>query len=76
MVLSAVYLLTMFQKVFLGESRDAANAALRDLNWREVLAVAPLIALCFVIGLQATPFFNLMSSSVAGLLAASGLALR
>jgi hypothetical protein len=29
-----------------------------------------------VIGLQATPFFNLMSSSVAGLLAASGLALR
>lgn len=40
MVLSAVYLLTMFQKIFLGESRDAANAALRDLSWREVLAVA------------------------------------
>jgi len=76
MALSAAYLLTMFQKVFLGESRDSANDALRDVNWREVAAVAPLIVLCFVIGLQATPFFNLMSSSVAGLLAAAGVAGR
>jgi NADH-quinone oxidoreductase subunit M len=76
MVLSAAYLLTMFQKVFLGESRDSANDALRDVNWREVAAVAPLIVLCFVIGLQATPFFNLMSSSVASLLAAAGVAGR
>jgi NADH-quinone oxidoreductase subunit M len=76
MVLSAAYLLTFFQKVFLGESRDPANDALKDLNWREVLSVAPLIVLCFVIGLAATPFFNLMSSSVAGLLAGTGLAMR
>jgi NADH-quinone oxidoreductase subunit M len=76
MVLSAVYLLTMFQKVFLGESRDSANDALRDVNWREVAAVAPLIVLCFVIGLQAAPFLDLMGSSVAGLLAAAGVAGR
>jgi NADH-quinone oxidoreductase subunit M len=67
MVLAAVYLLTMFQKVFLGESRDAANAHLKDLSPREVIAVAPLIVMCFVIGLMATPFFNAMSASVAQL---------
>ncbi|MDW8350279.1 MAG: NADH-quinone oxidoreductase subunit M [Anaerolineae bacterium] len=76
MVLSAAYLLTMFQKIFLGESRDPANEALRDLNWREIASVVPLIVLCFVIGLYAAPFFNLMSSSVAGLLTGGGLAAR
>jgi NADH-quinone oxidoreductase subunit M len=76
MVLSAAYLLTFFQKVFLGESRDPANDTLKDVNWREVLSVAPLIVLCFVIGLAATPFFNLMSASVTGLLAGTGLAMR
>ncbi len=76
MVLSAAYLLTMFQKIFLGESRDSANEALRDLNWREVVSVAPLIVMCFVIGLYAAPFFNLMSSSVAGLLTGTGLAMK
>ncbi|PJF48511.1 MAG: NADH-quinone oxidoreductase subunit M [Chloroflexi bacterium] len=76
MVLSAAYLLTMFQKIFLGESRDPANEALRDLNWREVISVAPLIVMCFVIGLYAAPFFHLMSSSVAGLLTGAGLAMQ
>src|SRR6266542_2751208 len=36
MVLSAVYLLTFYQKIFLGESRDAANDNLSDVNTREV----------------------------------------
>ncbi len=76
MVLSAVYLLTFFQKTFLGESRDPANDALTDLRWQEVLSVAPLIALCFFIGLQAAPFFHFMEQSVAAMLSASGLALR
>lgn len=85
MVLSAVYLLTMFQKIFLGKARDEAGEGARaaghtdaghaavagpggislaDLNWREVLAVAPLIVLCFVIGLMPTPFFDVMKASI------------
>jgi len=81
MVLSAVYLLTMFQKIFLGKPRDemgdgthadaghgviakTGGLSLMDLNWREVLAVAPLIILCFVIGLMPTPFFDVMKASV------------
>ncbi len=76
MVLSAVYLLTFYQKIFLGESRDPANDALTDVNWREVLVVAPLIVLCFVIGLYSFPFFQAMSASVSSLLGAAGVAVR
>ena len=68
LVLSAAYMLTMFQKIFLGESRDTANDTLQDLDWREVVTVAPLLIMCFVIGLYATPFFNAMSGSLAQLL--------
>jgi len=76
MVLSAAYLLTMFQKIFLGESRDSANEALHDLDWREVVSVVPLLVMCFVIGLYATPFFNAMSGTLANLLPATTTAMR
>ncbi|MGQ9903162.1 MAG: complex I subunit 4 family protein [Anaerolineae bacterium] len=76
MVLSAVYLLTFYQKIFLGESRDPANDKLTDIDWREALAVAPLIALCFAIGLYSLPFFSAMSASVNSLLSAAGMVMR
>jgi NADH-quinone oxidoreductase subunit M len=88
MVLAAAYLLTMFQKVFLGEYKGDeahANAAdhnavhhvsLSDLDWREVIACVPLILMCFIIGIYATPFFQMMSASVEALLTGSGLASR
>jgi NADH-quinone oxidoreductase subunit M len=70
MILSAVYLLTFYQKIFLGESRDAANDKLKDVNWSEVLAVAPLLILAFFIGLYSLPFFSAMNASVTSLLSA------
>ncbi len=76
MVLSAVYLQTFYQKIFLGESRDPANDTLKDIDWREALAVAPLIVLCFVIGLYSLPFFSAMSASVNSLLSAAGMVMR
>jgi NADH-quinone oxidoreductase subunit M len=76
MILSAVYLLTFYQKIFLGESRDAANDKLVDVNWREVLAAVPLLILVFFIGLYSLPFFNAMSASVTNLLSVAGLAMK
>jgi NADH-quinone oxidoreductase subunit M len=67
-ILAAVYLLYMFQKLFLGPVTKEENRVLSDINWREILTLAPLIILIFWIGLYPNPFLNLMSASVDQLL--------
>ncbi len=49
-ILAAVYMLSVVQKMFWGPVTNAKNAHLPDVNARELTAVAPLIALIFVIG--------------------------
>lgn len=77
-ILAAVYMLTMFQKMFLGPVTHEENKGLKDLNWRELAVIIPLLALIFWIGLYPQPFFNLMGPAVekltAGLQAAAAVA--
>jgi NADH-quinone oxidoreductase subunit M len=63
-VLAAVYLLFMFQKMFLGPVDKEDNRLLADLNWREVITLAPLLVLIFWIGLYPKPFFQLIGPAV------------
>jgi NADH-quinone oxidoreductase subunit M len=67
-ILAAVYMLFWFQKLFLGPVDKDENRALKDINWREVLTMVPLIVFIFWIGLYPRPFFHLMGPTVAKLL--------
>jgi NADH-quinone oxidoreductase subunit M len=68
-ILAAVYLLFMFQKLFLGPVDKEENRKLKDLNWREIATIVPLLVLIFWIGLYPRPFFTLMAPAVDKLVA-------
>jgi len=68
-ILAAVYLLHMFEKVFLGPVKHAENQGLKDINLREIAILVPLLVLIVWIGLYPQPFFNLINPAVENLVA-------
>ena len=71
--MAAVYILYMFQKMFLGPQGEIVEEvkkhghALRDLNARELITIIPLLIFIFWIGLYPKPFFALMAPAVENL---------
>ncbi len=63
-ILAAVYMLHVVQKMFFGPIDNQKNEHLTDINPRETLAVAPLIAMVFVIGLFPNILLSRMTDSV------------
>jgi NADH-quinone oxidoreductase subunit M len=63
-VLGAVYMLYMVKRVFFGRVLRESNNHLVDLNGREVVVLAPLIAMIFIMGVMPQPFFSKMETSV------------
>jgi NADH-quinone oxidoreductase subunit M len=57
-ILAAVYLLHMVYRTFFGALDDEANANMADVNGRELLLMAPLVVLMFVMGFFPNPFLR------------------
>ena len=67
-ILSAAYMLRMLQKLAYGGTRNPDHSELRDLGFRELATLVPLLVFVFWIGLHPAPFTNVMHASVRHLL--------
>ncbi len=74
-ILAAVYLLHMFEKVFLGPVTNDENRSLKDISAREILTLLPILILIFWIGLYPQPFLNLINPAVKQLVSLVAVAL-
>lgn len=63
-ILSAVYMLWMFQRVMFGELNNPKNQKLLDLNAREITIMVPLLIMIFVMGVYPNPFIEKMSPAI------------
>jgi NADH-quinone oxidoreductase subunit M len=62
-ILAAVYLLWAYQRVFHGEPEREENRTLADLQPRESLMLAPMVALIVLIGVYPKPFLERIEPS-------------
>jgi len=72
-VAAAAYNLRLLQRVAWGGTRNPDHAGIADLGLREILALAPLLALVFWIGLHPQPLIDVMDASVRHLLQQAAL---
>jgi len=63
-ILSAVYLLWMLQRVLFGEVTKRENAELKDMDAREVFALVPLVVMAIVMGVAPMTFLRVSEKAV------------
>jgi NADH-quinone oxidoreductase subunit M len=63
-ILSAVYMLWMFQRVNYGPITNPKNKGLRDLSPREWAVIAPIVAMCIGMGVAPGVFLKPMEPAV------------
>jgi len=66
-ILSAVYMLNMIQKVFFGPT-NALTAAAKDIRWNEKFILAVIVVLIIVMGVYPKPVFDLTKDTVEAIL--------
>src|SRR5690349_14077849 len=67
-ILSAAYALWLYRKIIFGTLEKPALFNIRDIGWREVAIMTPLIVLTIVLGVYPKPVLDISSASVAQLI--------
>jgi len=67
-ILAAVYMLWMFQRVMMGKITNPENEKVEDLSAREVAVMAPLLVFVFWIGFYPNTFLEKMNPSLENLI--------
>jgi len=67
-ILAAVYMLWMYQRVVFGKITNPENERLKDLSLREWVILTPLVVGCFWIGLYPAPLLDRIEPTVEALL--------
>ncbi len=63
-ILSAVYMLFLFQKVMFGPLNNSRNKDLPDLTAREVVVFVPIVLMAFWLGIYPATFLNTIDPAV------------
>src|SRR5687767_8394749 len=69
-ILAAIYLLWLVQKVFFGPITNEENRNIPDIAWNEIAAMVPLVIFMVWIGVHPNTFLKKMEPSVKHLLTA------
>jgi len=67
--LGAAYMLWLYQRTMFGVCDNPKNQVLKDLNFREIMTLVPLVLWAFWIGLYPKPFFKVLERPVAAIVA-------
>lgn len=68
-ILGAVYMLSLYKKSFFGPVTKEENKKLKDLNFREMAALVPLVAIIIWLGVYPKPVLVPIDNSVKALVA-------
>jgi NADH-quinone oxidoreductase subunit M len=67
-ILSAAYMLWLYRKVIFGKLEKPNLAWIRDVGWRELAMLAPLVILIIVFGVYPKPVLDVSAASVTQLI--------
>ena len=62
-ILAAIYVLYLYQRTFQGPAREKTSK-FRDVNAREIAAIAPLLALILFLGIYPKPMLDIINPAV------------
>ncbi len=67
-ILSAAYMLWLYRKIIFGKLEKPALFTIKDIGWREIAIMAPLVILTIVFGVYPNLVLNVSSTSVTALI--------